>query len=89
MAEYADIWHSFTSADEFPAKSDVLDRHCADVGRDPATIERSAAVAVTLRAAPGRQCRSPGRPRRHAADRGCDGPDYDLTAAEALCTVAR
>jgi probable F420-dependent oxidoreductase len=83
VAEYADIWHSFTSTDEFPAKSAVLERHCADVGRDPVSIERSAAVdnggalianaetlvgfGVTLLTV------------------GCDGPDYDLTAAEALC----
>jgi probable F420-dependent oxidoreductase len=83
VAEYADMWHSFTSTDEYPAKSAVLDRHCADVGRDPAGIERSAAVedrgrlianaetlvglGVTLLTV------------------GTGGPDYDLTAAEALC----
>ena len=83
VAEYADVWHSFTSAEEFPAKSAVLGRHCDDVGRDPATIERSAAVAnggnlianaealvnlgVTLLTV------------------ACDGPDYNLAAAETLC----
>jgi probable F420-dependent oxidoreductase len=83
VAEYADMWHSFTSTDEYPAKSAVLARHCADVGRDPATIECSAAVedrgglinnaetlvglGVTLLTV------------------GCGGPDYDVTAAEALC----
>ncbi|HTY32315.1 LLM class F420-dependent oxidoreductase [Mycobacterium sp.] len=83
VAEYADIWHSFASAEEFPAKSAVLERHCADVGRDPAGIERSVAV-------------SDGGELMTNAERlvnlgatlltvGCDGPDYDLTAAEALC----
>ena len=83
VAEYADIWHSFTSTDEFPAKSAVLGQHCADVGRDPASIQRSGAVengsglianaenlvglGVTLLTV------------------ACDGPGYDLTAAEALC----
>jgi probable F420-dependent oxidoreductase len=83
VAEYADMWHSFTSIDEYPAKAAVLARHCADVGRDPASIECSAAVedrgglianaetlvglGVTLLAV------------------GSGGPDYDLTAAEALC----
>ncbi|AOS90265.1 LLM class F420-dependent oxidoreductase [Mycobacterium intracellulare] len=83
VAEHAHIWHSFTAADEFPAKSEVLARHCADVGRDPAGIERSAAVknggellanaetlvglGVTLLTV------------------GCDGPGYDLSDAEALC----
>ena len=83
VAEHADIWHSFSSTEELPAKSEVLGRHCADVGRDPAGIERSAAVksgsellanaealvglGVTLLTV------------------GCDGPDYDLSDAEALC----
>jgi probable F420-dependent oxidoreductase len=83
VAEYADMWHSFTSTDEYPAKSAVLDRHCADVGRDRADIKCSAAVedrgglianaetlvglGVTLLTV------------------GTGGPDYDLTAAEALC----
>jgi probable F420-dependent oxidoreductase len=83
VAEYADMWHSFTSTDEYPAKSAVLDRHCADVGRERASIECSAAVedrgglvanaetlvglGVTLLTV------------------GTGGPDYDLTAAEELC----
>jgi len=83
VAEHADMWHSFASADEFPAKSAVLGRHCVDVGRDPSSIERSAAVSnggalitnaetlVGLGAT--------------LLTVGCGGPDYDLTAAEALC----
>ena len=83
VAEYADMWHSFASADEFPAKSGVLDRHCADVGRDPATIERSAAVAGggTLIA----NAETLVDLGVNLLTVGCDGPDYDLTAAEALC----
>ncbi|MBW0013524.1 LLM class F420-dependent oxidoreductase [Mycobacterium sp.] len=86
VAQYADVWHSFSSPEEFPAKSEILARHCADVGRNFAAIERSAAVGggaagdalianaetlVGLGAA--------------LLTVGCDGPDYDLTAAEALC----
>ncbi|MBW0018045.1 MAG: LLM class F420-dependent oxidoreductase [Mycobacterium sp.] len=83
VAQYADIWHSFASAEELPAKTAVLDRHCADVGRDPGLIERSAGaqsrgdlttnaeslvgLGVTLLTV------------------GCGGPDYDLSSAEALC----
>ena len=83
VAEYADIWHSFASADEFPAKSAVLGRHCADVGRDPVSIERSAAVnnsgalianAETLVGL-----------GATLLTVGCGRPDYDLAAAEALC----
>jgi probable F420-dependent oxidoreductase len=34
-AEHATIWHSFGDVDTFTRKSGILDRHCADVGRDP------------------------------------------------------
>ena len=35
VAEYAHLWHGFTTTETYPAKAEVLDRHCADVGRDP------------------------------------------------------
>ena len=41
-AEYADIWHGFGNADVIKHKNQVLDKHCADIGRDPSEIERSA-----------------------------------------------
>jgi probable F420-dependent oxidoreductase len=44
VAEYADIWHTFADFDELERKSAVLAQHCADVGRDPAEIERSVGV---------------------------------------------
>lgn len=40
-AEHADIWHGFGGPDVIRRKNRVLDGHCADVGRDPAEIERS------------------------------------------------
>src|SRR3954447_25990933 len=42
VAQYSHIWHGFTTAETYPSKAAVLDGHCADVGRDPAAIERSA-----------------------------------------------
>ena len=46
-ARYADGWNvPFVSPEEFAAKRDVLHRHCADVGRDPAEI--ACAVNVGL-----------------------------------------
>jgi probable F420-dependent oxidoreductase len=44
VAEYADIWHGFGDVDELRHKNAVLDRWCAEVGRDPASIERSTAT---------------------------------------------
>ncbi|GAC1448375.1 MAG: LLM class F420-dependent oxidoreductase [Ktedonobacterales bacterium] len=47
VAQYADVWNFVggTVAD-FRHKCDVLDGHCAAVGRDPATIERSVQLIV-------------------------------------------
>lgn len=42
VAKYADIWNFVGGSPEvFKHKSEVLDGHCAKVGRDPSTIERS------------------------------------------------
>jgi probable F420-dependent oxidoreductase len=40
-AEHADIWHGFGKPGEMRHKNEVLDGWCAQVGRDPAEIERS------------------------------------------------
>ncbi len=40
-AQHADIWNSFGPPGNFKRKSEVLDRWCAELGRDPKTIERS------------------------------------------------
>jgi probable F420-dependent oxidoreductase len=68
-AEHATIWHSFGDLDTFTRKSQILDRHCADIGRDPGEIERSIGVSAA--------------PQDVAAGAGLftigvGGPDYDL-----------
>jgi len=40
-AEHADIWHGFGPIENFKRKNAILDQWCAQIGRDPATIERS------------------------------------------------
>lgn len=45
VAEHADIWHGFGDAAQVAHKHEVLDRWCAEVGRDAAEIERSAGVS--------------------------------------------
>ena len=42
-ARHADIWHGFGDAETLAHKHAVLDRWCAEEGRDPAAIERSTA----------------------------------------------
>jgi probable F420-dependent oxidoreductase len=84
VAEYANTWHGFVDRATYPRKAEILAGHCADVGRDPATIERSAAVQAA------------GDALLAEADAlvelgvtqftvGVSGPDYDLSRAEALC----
>jgi F420-dependent oxidoreductase-like protein len=47
-AQYADITNWFGSLDEAAPKLAILDRHCQDVGRDPATILRTISVPILL-----------------------------------------
>jgi F420-dependent oxidoreductase-like protein len=48
-ARYADGWNvPFVSPDTFAAKCEVLERHCADVGRDPAEIRRAVNVGLAF-----------------------------------------
>ncbi len=44
VAEHADIWHTFADGADFVRKSQILDGHCARLGRDPSEIERSVLV---------------------------------------------
>lgn len=47
-AEHADVWNAAGGTpEEVAASAQILDRHCADVGRDPATIRRSVQVRYT------------------------------------------
>ena len=50
VAMYADMWHTqHGSLEKIRASDAVLRAHCAEVGRDPATIERLASKWVTIR----------------------------------------
>jgi F420-dependent oxidoreductase-like protein len=47
-ARFADEWHVWASPEEFRRKNAVLDQHCADVGRDPATLRRATGGSVCV-----------------------------------------
>lgn len=72
VAEHADIWHAFGDLDTFTHKSRVLEAHCADVGRDPALVARSAAWPGAEQAA---AFVAAGVSMFTV---GASGPDYDL-----------
>jgi alkanesulfonate monooxygenase SsuD/methylene tetrahydromethanopterin reductase-like flavin-dependent oxidoreductase (luciferase family) len=53
VAEYADIWNGWLAfgdnrVDEVPPLREAVDAACIEVGRDPATLQRSVAVGVAL-----------------------------------------
>jgi probable F420-dependent oxidoreductase len=41
VAEHANMWNGFGPPEEFRHKNEVLDRWCAEIGRDPSSIERT------------------------------------------------
>jgi alkanesulfonate monooxygenase SsuD/methylene tetrahydromethanopterin reductase-like flavin-dependent oxidoreductase (luciferase family) len=80
VAQHADMWHSFSSVDVLIHKSGVLERHCADIGRDPTEIERSV----------GTPSGDPAEVAQPLLDAGVtlftvglSGPDHDLTKLRA------
>jgi probable F420-dependent oxidoreductase len=80
VAQHADIWHSFSDVATLVHKSEVLARHCADLGRDPSEIQRSVGTPD-------------GDPAEVAAPLleagatlftvGLGGPEYDLSKVKA------
>jgi F420-dependent oxidoreductase-like protein len=48
VAQYADLSNWFGPFDELRHKVEVLERHCADVGRDPASILRTVSVPIVV-----------------------------------------
>jgi alkanesulfonate monooxygenase SsuD/methylene tetrahydromethanopterin reductase-like flavin-dependent oxidoreductase (luciferase family) len=47
-ARHADIWNCWGTPEQIAHKLQVLERHCEETGRDPATIERSAQALVRM-----------------------------------------
>jgi len=48
VAKYADEWNIWGDVDTLIHKMNVLDQHCAEIGRDPKEIERSAVALLFL-----------------------------------------
>jgi probable F420-dependent oxidoreductase len=84
VAEYASTWHGFVDRETYPRKAEILAEHCKAVGRDPANIERSAGLDSKGDAllADAEMMLELGVTQFTV---GVNGPDYDLTQAEALC----
>lgn len=56
VAQHADVWnyprYPLGTVEEFQQKNDVLDRYCAEIGRDPATLMRSVQFLIDPRENP-------------------------------------
>ncbi len=85
VAAHADIWHSFVDVETYRHKSAILAEHCAAVGRDPSTIERSAELnadgGVDELKRFGDAITAEGVSLLTLA---VNGPDYDLSVVESL-----
>ena len=49
VAQYADMWNVFGTPEIVAHKDEILRRHCEEVGRDPAAIERTLGCKITIR----------------------------------------
>src|SRR6185295_18088838 len=85
VAEYADIWHSFSDSAEYPRKAEILAGHSADAGRDPAAVERSAGVTGDTSDELLKEAEALAGLGVTLLTVGINGPDYDLSRAEELC----
>ncbi len=47
-AKYADEWNVWGDVDKLREKMEILDQHCADVGRDPKEIKRTAVALLFM-----------------------------------------
>jgi probable F420-dependent oxidoreductase len=85
VAEYGDVWHYFLDAESYRHKAGVLAQHCAAVGRDPDTIEHAAGIQADNLDALGEEADALADLGVTMLTVGANGPDYDLTEADALC----
>ena len=77
VARHADIWHGFGDAETIAHKHEVLDGHCAAIGRDPGEIERSAAADADARPDVAGEALYAAGTRLVTLSAG--GPDFDLS----------
>jgi probable F420-dependent oxidoreductase len=83
IAEQADMWHGFGDVNTYSHKAEVLAGHCADVGRDPATVDRVWGVDAADVAASAEPLHGAGV-RFLTVGIGGGGTGYDLGAVREL-----
>jgi probable F420-dependent oxidoreductase len=83
VAEHADLWHVDVDLETYVHKAEVLNRHCADVGRDPGEIEHIIGVPADQIADLAEGLVEAGVTFINIAVGG-DGTEYDLGAVREL-----
>ena len=95
VAQYGDACNVFGSPEAIARKYAILDAHCADVGRDPAEIERSTLQNVRLGPAGNARTESPAQVVDRLAELSDAGAEHvifelkDVHEAATLETVGR
>jgi F420-dependent oxidoreductase-like protein len=85
----ADAWNTSGTVDEVREKVATLERHCADVGRDPAAIERTISFPTILRDRPAdAEARFAQLLAGNGAETAGPGPTLLCSPAEAAATIA-
>src|ERR1700760_3248698 len=75
VAKHANLWHSFSDLETLKRKSAILDRHCAEIGRDSSEIQRSVGTPDGDPKELGPELLAAGASLFTV---GVNGPDYDL-----------
>ena len=85
----ADAWNTSGTVDEVREKVATLERHCADVGRDPGAIERTISFPTILRDRPeDAKARFAELLAGNGAETAGAGPSLLCSPAEAAATIA-
>lgn len=84
-ARYADAWNTYGPPEVFAAKNAVLDRWCAEIGRDPGEIERTVLIVDPLLAARWREYVDGGASHLIVGV----GEPFDLAPVEGLISEVR
>lgn len=91
-ARYADIWNAYGSPERMAELGVVLDERCAEIGRDPAEIERTVTTHIVVRdTATAAMAAWADTAQRHGleGDLGSDGSERGLSAGGSPDEIAR
>ena len=84
VARHASMWHSFGDVGVYKQKNAILERHCAELGRDPSEIERTWGLRRDLDALQHVDALADAGVEHFIKGVSGDGSGYDLSAVRDL-----